>query len=56
MKISKNKLKCLVNPHIFDRKSKHNNSDGVKHKKNSTITRQTTLDDFWNQIDQSMIL
>ena len=29
MKISKNKLKCLVNPHIFDRKSKHNNSDGV---------------------------
>lgn len=52
-KIFKNKYRCLVNPDVFVRKSKHNKSDEVNQNISKKIKKNNSDlgDDFWNRIN-----
>jgi len=46
----------LVNPHVFIRKSKHNNSDEAKGANNKGKNSSLIGEDFWDKINESLIL
>lgn len=52
-KILKNKYKCLVNPHIFERKLKTNKSEVVKsYIDDRNIKHYSDMNEnFWDRID-----